>query len=300
MKRIILLVFLLMSIGAFAQQDALFSQYTYNKLLVNAGYAGSVNDLNLTLLHRTQWVDIKGAPNTSTVSLHTALKNRKVGVGFYMYRDELGPTVNNTFMLNYAYRIFFEKGFLSFGLQAGLKHFYFDRSMMNVEDVDPVLQGTKKTQWKPDVNLGIYYETDRLCLGISSTQLLENGYEAGDNTINKLARHFYLVAGYALPVNNNVIFRPGMLAKFVPHAPVQFDFNASFIFDNFLTVGASYRTVSALVGLVELKLSKRLTLGYSYDYYFNDLRAHNSGSHEFRLSYNFNLFKNRMKTARYF
>ncbi len=300
MKRILLLLLLFVSVKSWAQQDALFTQYTYNKLLVNAGYAGSRDDLSLTLLHRIQWVDIEGAPNTSTFSAHAASRNRKVGIGFYMYRDEIGPTVNNTFMLNYAYRIFFERGFLAFGLQAGVKHYNFDRSKMNLEQTDPVLQGTKETQWKPDVNLGIYYQTDRFCLGISSTQLLENGYEVDNNSINKLARHFYVLGGYVLPLQNNIVFRPGMLMKFVPHAPVQFDFNASFIFNDLLTIGASYRTLSAVTGLVELKLNRRLTLGYSYDYYFNDLRVHNVGSHEFRLSYNINLFKNRMKTSRYF
>lgn len=302
MKRILLSLLLFTSVGAFAQQDALFTQYTYNKLLVNAGYAGSRGDMDLTLLHRTQWVDIEGAPNTSTISLHTALKNRKVGVGFYMYRDEIGPTVNNTFMANYAYRIFFDRGSLSFGLQAGIKHYHFDRSKMHLEEVDPVLQGTKESQWEPDVNLGIYYQTDRFCVGISSTQLLENGYEidGNDNSINKLARHFYVLGGYALPLKNNVIFRPSALLKFVPNAPAQVDFNASFIFNNLLTVGASYRTSSAITGLVEVKLNKKLTIGYAYDYYFNDLRTVNAGSHEFRLSYNFNIFKDRMKTARYF
>ena len=103
MKRIIILhIFLLISVVALAQQDPLFSQYTFNKLLVNPAYAGSSDGLNITLVNRAQWVNIEGAPNTLTISAHAAGKKNKVGLGFYLNRDMLGPTVNNSFMAKYT------------------------------------------------------------------------------------------------------------------------------------------------------------------------------------------------------
>jgi len=44
---------------------------------------------------------------------------------------------------------------------------------------------------------------------------------------------------------------------------------------------------------------QNLRIGYSYDIWLNELKVYNKGSHEIRLSYDFNLNK-RMLTPRYF
>ena len=98
MKKIIPALLLLINLTAFAQQDALFSQYMFNKLMVNPAYAGSRETMTVDLLNRYQWIGIEGAPRTLSLSAHTLLKNEKVGLGGYIYRDALGPTSDQGFM----------------------------------------------------------------------------------------------------------------------------------------------------------------------------------------------------------
>jgi len=91
-----------------------------------------------------------------------------------------------------------------------------------------------------------------------------------------------------------------MMAKYTPHAPIQLDLNASFLFGNVFWVGMSYRTAKAITVMTEFKISDRLKLGYSYDMYLNELQPFNYGSHEIRLGYEFPLYESRMRTPRYF
>ena len=70
-----------------AQQDPQYTQYMYNTMSVNPGYAGQRDVLSLTGLYRTQWVGVNGAPETMNFSLSTPLSER-VGLGVSFYKDE--------------------------------------------------------------------------------------------------------------------------------------------------------------------------------------------------------------------
>jgi type IX secretion system PorP/SprF family membrane protein len=304
MKKIILVFFLTCNFAAFAQQDPLFTQYMFNKLLVNPAYAGSKEVFTLDLLNRTQWVNIDGAPQTLTISAHTAMKNKNVGLGVYLFRDVLGPTNNQGIMGTYAYRIYMGSGSLAFGLQFGLKYFDFDWSQLNLKDPDYLFDPQDVRRITPDANFGIYYQSNRFFLGLSSKQLLENEYgfatSKGKSSFSKLTRHFYMMGGFAMPLADKIIFRPSAMAKYVPNAPMQLDLNASVLFGNVFWVGASYRSAKAITFLTEMKIAERLKLGYSYDLYLNELLPFNYGSHEIRLGFEFPLYKSRMTTPRYF
>lgn len=280
---------LLVSNIALAQQDPLFTQYTYNKMLVNPAYAGSKTGYNLNLVNRTQWIGIDGAPNTLTMSAHTALKENRVGLGFSIIRDAVGPSVKNGFWGTYSYRLISEKGALSFGLQAGMLFYDFNYSEMNLKDPDYLFDPTSVKRYTPDVNVGLYYQTDKFFAGISSKHLLENdyGYVNKDNSssFERLLRHYYLMSGTVFTMAEGILLRPSALVKFVQSAPVQTDINASVFFKTRFMVGASFRTEKAVALMTELGLTEKIRLGLSYDFYFNELQLQNYGSIEIRLAF---------------
>jgi len=86
----------------------------------------------------------------------------------------------------------------------------------------------------------------------------------------------------------------------VKNSPWQADISARIRFLEIITLGASFRTGDALCLLMELVVYKGLSLGYSYDIWFNALRGNNRGSHEIRIGYDIDLFKTRMLSPRYF
>jgi len=304
-----LLTVLLISIAGqlFGQQDPLFSQYMFNKLALNPAYAGSRETISADILNRWQWIGIDGAPNTLSASIHSPLKNPHVAMGLSVYRDQLGPSVYQGALGTFAYRIIFPKGKLSFGLQGGIKHAdinWNDLDMDPFDSGDPLLTGQIKKKVIPDANFGIYYYTNKFYIGISSKQLLQNQIMIievkGKSQYTRLLRHFYGMAGLAIPVSNNVIFRPSFIIKYVQNAPSQLDLNASFLFANTFLLGASYRTEKAVSLMTEVRITNNLRLGYSYDIWLNELHAYNKGSHELRIGFDLDNPKLRMLSARYF
>jgi len=291
----------------FAQQDALFSQYMFNKLAINPGYAGSREVLSADILYRYQWVNIEGAPKTISASFHTPLSNPHLALGLNMFNDQIGPMSYTGAMATFAYRIIFPESKLSFGLQAGVKNSGIVwNDLISNDPSDPFLiyrdQLTKKLV--PDANFGVYYYSDKFYAGLSSHQLLQNQSvvvrdSAGRTQFTKLLTHFYGMAGVAIPLGENVVFRPSFLAKYVKNAPPQLDINASFLFANTLWLGASYRTEKAVSFMTEINIAQNIRLGYSYDIWLNELKVYNKGSHEIRLSFDFNVGK-RLLTPRYF
>lgn len=305
MKKIaILLLFTTMALTVRAQQDALYSQYMFNQLVINPAYAGCRDVLSLTAVNRHQWVGIDGAPKTLSVTLDSPLRNEKIGLGLYVYRDKLGPVEDVGAMANYSYRIRMGRGKLSFGLQVGVKHKDINWAEVEVEETSDVFYyGNERTRLLPDANFGVYYYTNRYYFGLSSKHLMQKEFsyhrEDGQSVYGKLLRHFYGMAGVAIPMTDHITFRPSTLIKYVANAPMQVDVNASFLFNDVFWVGASYRTQRALVLITEICLSEKLRLGYSYDFYMNELEGYNRGSHEIMLRYDIN-WDGRMLTPRYF
>lgn len=304
MKNIFLFILLLSGTAAFTQQSALFSQYKFNKLLINPAYAGSSKVLTFDLLNRYQWVGIDGAPRTFTFSGHSPIRNPHVGLGFYVYSDVIGPSSDQGIMGTYAYRLRMKKGTLSFGLHAGFSHIAIDWDKLDVEDPAINLQGQGRNRFMPDASFGVYYSSNRFYGGISSTQLLQNEFgmtiKNGLSSYSRLMRHFYAMAGYAFPVSENVVFRPSVLVKYVEHAPIQMELDASFLINNTLWLGAAYRSKEAIVLLAEFNIGHNLRVGYSYDIWMNDLMGYNKGSHEIHIGYDINLLNGRLLNPRYF
>lgn len=304
MKKLFTALMMLMATSLFAQQDPLYSQYMFNKLAMNPGYAGSRELLSADLLYRNQWVNIEGAPKTITAALHSPLTNPHLALGFNVYNDRIGPMNYTGAMGTFAYRIIFPDSKLSFGLSAGIKNNGIVWSdFKSYDEQDPFLTGQVSKVLVPDASFGVYYYSDKFYAGISSHQLLQNQslvvQDSSGTQLTKLMAHLYGMTGVAIPLTDNIVFRPSLLAKFVKNAPPQLDLNASFLFANIFWLGASYRTEKAISLITEININQNLRVGYSYDIWLNELKAYNSGSHEIRLSYDFNVNK-RLLTPRYF
>jgi type IX secretion system PorP/SprF family membrane protein len=305
MKKFLMIILVLAGTTTIAQQDALFSQYMFNKLVINPAYTGTRDALSITLVGRQQWVGLNGAPRTATISVHSPLRNEKLGVGVYAYTDVLGPLQTSGAMGSFSYKFQWGPGRLSFGLQFGFKHMSIDWNKVDMpEENDVAYLGETGNNFVMDANFGLYYYSDRFYVGVASKHLLQQ--EVGtqelydDAVANKLLRHFYGMAGLAIPLSDNLVLKPSILTKYVSNAPLQVDFNATFMIQEVLWIGFSYRTERTAVFLVEVLVKERLRIGYSYDVFLNELAVQNRGSHEVLIGFDFPVFKRRMLTPRYF
>ncbi len=309
MKKLALLLTLFVACTTgFAQQDPILTQYMFNKLAINPGYAGSTGALSFDLIDRFQWVGVKDAPNTLSFTGNASLPNPHLGVGLYTYRDAIGPTVQTGMLGSFAYKILFPKGTLSFGVDFGFTYLYVDWAALDPENPDdPLLISTVTNHAAPDAGAGIYWSNKSYYIGLSSTHLFENKILESDvpndqyNTFSRLMRHFYGMAGCVFPVSEGLALRPSILVKYVQNAPVQADLGLALLIKDVLWIGASYRTENCLTMTAELNILKNLHVGYSYDAWFNQLSSYNKGSHEIRLGFDLDILKNgRFLSPRYF
>ncbi len=65
------------------------------------------------------------------------------------------------------------------------------------------------------------------------------------------------------------------------------DFNTMFNFNDVLELGATYRTDNTFAGLFNIKISKKLTLGYAYEANTKTELARARNTSEFLLSFEF-------------
>lgn len=297
----------------FAQQDAQYTQYMYNTISVNPAYAGSRGVMSITGLHRQQWVGIEGAPRTQTLTAHTPLgESQKVGLGISIVNDEIGPTQETYFDIDFSYTIkTSERGNLSFGLKAGghLLDVNFDR-LSKFDIVDPRFETNIDNKFSPNVGVGLYYYTDKFYAGLSVPNLLETDHfdednlntSSGASVIAEERANYYFITGYTFDLSANLKFKPALLTKLVFGSPLQVDASANFLLYEKITLGAAYRWSAAFSGLVGFQISDSLMIGFAYDKETTELgnTTFDDGSYEVLIR--FELFKkyNRLLTPRFF
>lgn len=309
-KKILLFILLFITVEkySYGQQDAMYSQYMFNTLAINPAYAGSRNVISATALYRSQWVGIKGAPETQTLSVDGATANKKVGLGLQLFNDQVGVTKNTGIYGSYAYRLRFDRSTLAFGLQAGASRFIGNYGGVNLDEYGSTDAAFAENVSKimPNFGAGVYFNSDRFYVGVSVPHLINNSLN-NDNAINSnglVARqylHFFIATGYVFDLNEDVKLKPSLLFKGVKGSPMQLDINANLWFYDTFSIGAQYRTESDIGAMAEIQISQQLRLGYAYDYSVSKLRNYNSGSHEIMLRYEFGGgSKSKMLSPRYF
>lgn len=309
MKKYITFALLLISASAsklYAQQEAMYSQYMFNTLAINPAYAGSRNVTSATALYRNQWVGINGAPETITFSIDAPLNSKKVGLGLQVFNDKIGITKTTGAFASYAYRIRLQKGTLAFGLQAGASQYRadFQNVSLNPDPSNDVAFNQNVNKVLVNVGTGIYYNTDRFYIGLSSPQLLNNKLSnftvETSNVFNGQALHLFFATGYVFPLSDVFALKPSVLVKGVKGAPIEADLNATLWIKDVFAIGLQYRTKADISAMVEIQASPQIRLGYAYDRSLTKLVQYNSGSHEIMLRYEFGFEKGKILSPRYF
>ncbi|MDD3877890.1 MAG: type IX secretion system membrane protein PorP/SprF [Bacteroidales bacterium] len=308
MKKLIVLLGIIFSISAYAQQDAMFTHYMYNTLSVNPAYVGSRDALTITGLNRNQWVGFDGAPITQTLTMHSPIGSRNLGLGASVIQDKIGPVKSTSVYLDLAVRIqLTQKSKLAFGLKGGFNFFSADLPSLQLDEQNDVSFSQKiENRIMPNFGAGLYYYRERFYAGISTPKLLENNYFEGTSlsgfSAAKEKGHYYLIMGSAIKLSPIIEFKPSTLVKMTTGAPIEIDVTGLFEFDKRFNAGLMYRTGDAFGFLCGLNISEQLAVGYSFDFSTtNSTLKYNQGSHEIMLRYDF-VFSNihRIKSPRYF
>jgi len=327
MKRIFAFVYLLVFLSvppAKAQTDLQFSQYMFNLLYINPGYAGYKEQINTTAFFRSQYSGFSGAPTTYSLSVDAPWFSDNMGLGLQVNDDKIGIQSNLTASFAYSYRIALtEESRLCLGLQAGISQFTQNPALASpAQTGDPLILSGSVNASNLTSRFGLFYYSNLFYFGVSATNLYTKPLNNNNPSIVVPAqlRNYYLTAGAFLQINDNIALKPSILIKSPQDGVTTADINCFLLLSNRFWLGTSYRlgvttfdsaiirgtggTGNAALFLAEFYVNTKLRIGYAYDFPLNNLISAKSGSNEFSIGYYLPIsrsnFKNSMVTPRYF
>ncbi|MAP02046.1 MAG: hypothetical protein CMD01_04425 [Flavobacteriales bacterium] len=281
-----------------AQQDYQFTHYMFDNLSFNPGYAGITQSICGTVLFRQQWAGFDGSPTTALINVHAPVQALRGGIGLSYLNDQLGFEKNNIARLSYSYHMSVGVGELGIGLSAGIIQKSFDATWITpdqgtafVPADDNSIPINNASGVVPDFNLGLFYKTNQLFLGVSTTHL--GGFEMDDLNV-KNVHHYWITGGYNYDINPDWRLRPSLLIKSDAASTIM-DLNVNVLYKSMIWAGATYRLGDAIAPMMGYQHSfddgATLRIGYSYGITTSDLGNYNNGTHDIMLNYCFNLDK---------
>jgi type IX secretion system PorP/SprF family membrane protein len=306
-----IILLLLVSKLTFGQQLPLYSQYLYNKYLINPAVAGSDGYTSVSLTAREQWVGYSGAPRTFSFSWQTRVLKKsfilkqtkvkrevfrpksdgKVGLGAYVFSDRNGLVQRTGFQIAYAYHMWLQRSTqLSFGLGFTGYYYKIDEKQINFEDPnEPWLNDNlRRGVFVPDLTFGAYILNPKFTFGFSADQLSEAAAKFGGPAYKDLTvdRQYYLFGSYDISLANNTIIQPSFLLKMSEQLKPQLDIGATYIFNQAFWAGLAYRTSGALIANIGLKY-QNIFFGYAFDYTLQEIQTITYGTHEITVALKF-------------
>jgi type IX secretion system PorP/SprF family membrane protein len=306
----ILILFLIGGLS-YGQQLPLYSQYLYNKFLINPAVAGSDGYTSVSLTAREQWVGYSGAPKTFSFSWQTRVMKKsymrkqtnvernvfrpktdgKVGFGGYVFSDKNGLMQRTGFQAAYAYHMWLKNSTqLSFGLAFTGYYLKIDDKLINFENPDePWLNNNlRKGIFVPDVSFGAYLLNAKYSFGFSAEQLSESAAKIGGTAYKNFSmiRQYYLFGSYDLSKGNSTIIQPSFLLKMSEQFKPQADIGATYIYNQGFWAGLAYRTSGALIANVGVKY-QNIFFGYAFDFTMQEIQSVTYGTHEITVALKF-------------
>ena len=298
---LLLVVMLLVTRGAMAQQLPIFTQHNNSYAFANPAFFGMSEGINLMGLYRQQWagfVDADGnnvAPQSFLFSADMPLRALHGGLGLSVLQDHIGFENDVNIGLGYSFHMDLGGSTLGIGLSGTLINRSVDFSQLHpISEGDPLLVGLgEESALLFDFNVGVFWQIpESVFVGFSVVNVLESMTKAlNDNAESSASfvtdRTLYLIAGYPIQFEGLPSF------KFIPSVNVMTDIsawqlNASFkmVYRDLFSLGVNYRPQES-VGLMVGLTIKDITVGYAYD--INTMGFGLPGSHEVALSYCFKL-----------
>lgn len=293
-KLLILAVVLGFTISAKAQQIPLYSNYFFTPFIYNPALSGSDGVTSLTLLHRRQWSDVQGAPETSALALNGSLNEEKVGWSIYAFNDVTDIVRRMGVYGNYAYNVrLSDNATISLGLGFGYLRNDIDVASVRVENgAEPILAISNSDRGAFDLNTGVNLKIADFSLGFAVPQLLAGNLDYNTDFTNpvsySLIRHYVANARYDFKfAGDKMILSPNLMVRAAQNVPFQIDLGVLFNLKEYGYIGAMYRSDYAVTTNIGLNLTDELTLGYAYDFSLNEFGPSLGTSHEFMLTYRF-------------
>lgn len=277
-----------------AQSDFDLTQRLFNEALYNPAATGNHFTTSIFLQGRTQWVGLEGAPTTQAVSFDTYAEPIRSAFGFSITGDQIGFTNSNNARLAYSYYFAVtNRSFLSLGISASLLNRSMSANGALVDDLsDQELYYWNTSEYSQDFDFGVEYKGP-IKAGIAIRHL---GTLPSSNHFPPLSRNVWAyassrfnMAGISAEPAVSYMYR-NKISRYEAGALFYFmKTNRAFEFCDRFWMGGMVRFHGQFALLAGATVSKKMRVGYSFDYGTGDLALISKyGTHEIFLAWQFN------------
>lgn len=298
------------------------SQYMFNPLSSNPGYAGFYDMVIATNLFRSSMQT--GANNYSnTFNVHSSLPIDNLGAGINIQYDKVGITTAANIDLSLSYKLAWGDNKLSFGAQGTYFNIKDNYSLLPYGYAENPNTSIHEDQFRPDGNtsitkpnfgLGVMYSGRKFFGGLSAPRLLQvteelsNIYTVENNTVDttrtsRFNPYYSFSLGTIISVKDMIEMKPSFMLKYVKETGMLLDLNYSILLKQTAWLGVSFRNaiqnpkdnglrifenLNSIALLGQLQLNDKFKAGVSYAIPLNKAKL-NSGFHPFELMLNYNI-----------
>lgn len=293
MKRLFLIIGICsVSVLTKAQQYPFMTQYRGHLYVFNPAFSGTKRWIDARAFYRQQWMGFSGSPVTAALSFNIRYFKGKLGSGFMVFNDKIGPFVNSYFSGNAAYHIKMSDTELSFGFALAYTVFGINPSLISLRhtlDAAVDVSSSLVRQKKLEGTFGVLYYNDRFFLSLSMLQLFgadykftysNPGFFKGNYTNEN---QIILGAGYNFGENPDFVFENTFWVMSGKAMPLFLDYSLRLHIRKTLITGFSIRPGNAFAFHIGLNVMDKVQITYSYDLLLSKLKTAQQGSHEINL-----------------
>ena len=299
MKKLIIFLFLTISLGAYAQHDILLTQQWFSRINRNPSSTGNSDYFDIFLLTRRQWLGVENMPQSNLMNVHGYFDNIRSGLGLSISYDNPGGIANSNVnaKIPFAYHVNLKEDMLlSLGVSAGILYKSFDPSrhiLIHEEEKKlPTFGDSRMDKLNPDFDFGVEFSIPKLLVGASITHL---GVSHSDVTTFNSAMHYYGYARGNFVLNEYLDIAPSIV--YLNYEKINLlTLGANLFYKKMAWIGIDYRPPSprkadlqkwdysmltAIIG-VEWNFFR---IGYAYDLSLSKLSDLSYSTHELMLSF---------------
>lgn len=312
-KYLLLILSFVFTLVCKSQQDPQYNLYQFNQMVINPAYAGARDGLSVVASVRNQWAGFDGSPKTSCISLHGPILNKKLGVGFTLIGDAMGPRKMVGAYGNIAYILkLSNKWKLSFGVNAGYNRFQFDFNAITLKASESSIYSLQNQSYNAlDLNAGFYLRSNTFFVGASASHLQNKslydydltldttgGKQGNYNISYRLRTHVIFTLGKSFKINDDLIFAPTITLRTAGNGKGNGDLNLNFFMYNKLWLGLFVRGGYGPGFLMQYYVNNKFRVAYSYDTGLRNARKLGP-SHEVMIGFDFSGTKAKMLNPRF-
>ncbi len=216
MKKIFLIISIICCSIKVSAQEVDLPQYVShladNPFLISPAYAGIGTGLQIRLNGVSQWIGVKEAPDTQSLTVEARLADT-FGGGITVFNDRNGFTSQQGARLSLAKHLTlsdFHDSFLSFALTYSYTQFNIDTFDNNTSQVLPNrMLGTS------NFDVGMLYRYERFSISANVVNLLDRKIEDFESNEPKVLRKYNLFGSYVFSrISRNFELEPSVLVEY--------------------------------------------------------------------------------------